>query len=303
MSECSLSQPGTTPHRHSPPHPAPKIRTSPQPTTCQHPHRPAFPPPQPPQNSSPTPLPPPRSPPRVRDPVTVIGRINSEIRVRHTASNARVAGFRLVSRSRRYDKDRQEWTNGDSLSVWVSCFDQIATGVTATLRRGDQILVHGAMSTREYDATDGTRRYSTELRAEAIGPNLRHCTADVLRPPEFDQYLYADQSFATPAPAPRTPEPIPPPLPPPQPPPTSPHPAASAQPPWPPTAPPPPAARPPPPPRSPPPPQPAPHPRPSPRPTPPRPPPSPHRPPRRQISSHPPPHPTPRHPQPPHPPP
>ncbi|MGW0521534.1 single-stranded DNA-binding protein [Crossiella sp. NPDC003009] len=146
-------------------------------------------------------------------PVTVIGRISSEIRVRHTASNARVAGFRLVSRSRRYDKDRQEWTSGDSLSVWVSCFDQIATAVTATLRRNDQILVHGAMSTREYDATDGTRRYSTELRAEAIGPNLRHCTADVLRPPEFDQYLYADQPFATSAPTPQAPEPLPAPAP------------------------------------------------------------------------------------------
>ncbi|WP_282105814.1 MULTISPECIES: single-stranded DNA-binding protein [unclassified Crossiella] len=120
-------------------------------------------------------------------PITVIGRIASEIRVRHTPANARVAGFRLLSRSRRYDKERQEWTNGDSVSLWVNCWDHVAYGVTASLRRGDQVLVHGSMSTREYDASDGTRRTATEVRAEAIGPNLRHCTADVLRSPLYDQ--------------------------------------------------------------------------------------------------------------------
>ncbi|MBB4676237.1 single-stranded DNA-binding protein [Crossiella cryophila] len=136
--------------------------------------------------------------------ITVTGRIASEIRVRHTAANARVVSFRLLSRSRRYDKARQEWTNGDSVSLWVNCWEQVASGVTASLRRGDQVVVHGPMSTREYDASDGTRRTSTEMRAEAIGPNLRHCTADVLRPPLYDQPAYPAPTALTPASPTRT---------------------------------------------------------------------------------------------------
>ncbi|MGH3923650.1 MAG: single-stranded DNA-binding protein, partial [Pseudonocardiaceae bacterium] len=54
-----------------------------------------------------------------------------------------------------------------------------AENVAESLRRGDRVLVTGRVTSRSYEAEDGTTRWVTEIQAEEVCPSLRWATAKV----------------------------------------------------------------------------------------------------------------------------
>lgn len=52
--------------------------------------------------------------------VTVVGTVISEPQVRETG-NGRVASFRVMGTSRRFDRDNQRWIDGDRFFATVNC--------------------------------------------------------------------------------------------------------------------------------------------------------------------------------------
>jgi single-strand DNA-binding protein len=87
----------------------------------------------------------------------------------------------MASHERRYDKAADQWADGDHLYVNVTCWRRLAVGVAASLVKGDPVLVRGRLYTRDYEV-EGQRRYSIEVEAASVGPDLARCTADVQRP-------------------------------------------------------------------------------------------------------------------------
>ncbi len=71
------------------------------------------------------------------------------------------------------------WEHGNSLYVNVNCWGNLATGASASLTKGDAVVVVGHVHTDEYDDKDGVRRSSVEVRATAVGPDLSRCTARI----------------------------------------------------------------------------------------------------------------------------
>ena len=113
--------------------------------------------------------------------VTVVGNVASELRVRRFGpDDDRVVGFRIASSERRWDRENQSWTDGDRFSAWVSCWRRLAEGVVGSLVKGDPVVLTGRLSVREYES-GGERRYSTEIVATAVGPDLARSTATVSR--------------------------------------------------------------------------------------------------------------------------
>ena len=114
-------------------------------------------------------------------PVTVVGNVASEMRVRRFGPDEeRVVGFRVASSERRWDRETQSWIDGDRFSAWVTCWRRLGDGVVRSLAKGDPVVVSGRLSVREYEA-DGQRRFSTEIVASAVGPDLSRSTATVAR--------------------------------------------------------------------------------------------------------------------------
>ncbi|MBA2308221.1 MAG: single-stranded DNA-binding protein [Pseudonocardiales bacterium] len=111
---------------------------------------------------------------------TIVGNVISELTPRRTAAGVRVVGFRMASNERRFDKATGEWVDGDRLYVSVTCWRKLAIGVSASLVKGDPVVVTGRLYTREYEY-EGKHRSVTELEANAVGPDLSRCTADVQR--------------------------------------------------------------------------------------------------------------------------
>jgi single-strand DNA-binding protein len=115
-------------------------------------------------------------------PITVVGRVVTDITPRMTQSGHKVANFRLATQERNYDKAQDLWVDGDRMYLTVSCWRNLADHVADSLRKGDQVVVHGRMKIREYKTEEGDRRTSLEVDAKAIGPDLALHTVAVNRP-------------------------------------------------------------------------------------------------------------------------
>lgn len=110
--------------------------------------------------------------------VNVNGRIVTEFERRELNGGGESVGFLLLSTERRFDKATGEWVDGRKFSVWVTCWRRLARNVALSLGKGDDVMVFGRLRTREYE-DGGKTRYSTELEAYAVGPNLSRAIARV----------------------------------------------------------------------------------------------------------------------------
>jgi single-strand DNA-binding protein len=111
-------------------------------------------------------------------PLTVVGRIVSDLR-RRTVAGHDVISFRMVSSSRRRLADGS-WEAGNSLFITVNCWGNLVTGVGAALGKGSSVIAVGHVYTSEYDDKDGLRRSSLEMRATTVGPDLSRLIVRIL---------------------------------------------------------------------------------------------------------------------------
>jgi single-strand DNA-binding protein len=114
--------------------------------------------------------------------LTVAGRVVTEP-TRHTFPNGdHKTSFRLMAVERRFDREAQEWVDGERVFVTVNAYRRMAEGVAASLVKGDSVLVTGRFYIREYSTESGERRSAAELDARALGPDLAWCSVVVDRP-------------------------------------------------------------------------------------------------------------------------
>jgi single-strand DNA-binding protein len=114
--------------------------------------------------------------------VTVVGNLVDDPTLRQTESGVEVAGFRVASTSRRYDRESGRWVDAGTLFLPVSCWRSLAANVGASLGKGDPVIVTGRLFTRTYER-DGQTRTSYDLEALAVGPDLARGRATFQRTP------------------------------------------------------------------------------------------------------------------------
>ena len=108
--------------------------------------------------------------------VTVVGNLVDDPRLRTLDSGREVAGFRVASTSRRWDRDTEQYVDSGQLFLSVSCWRALAGNVSQSLRKGDPVVLTGKLTTRTYEK-DGQTRTAVELEAYAVGPDLGRGTA------------------------------------------------------------------------------------------------------------------------------
>jgi single-strand DNA-binding protein len=91
-----------------------------------------------------------------------------------------------MANERRFNRDTQDWVDGDKLFLTVKCWRKLAENVGASLFRGDNVVVSGRVFLNEYQTNSGEQRSVLELDAKAVGPNLLMCTARLERPIRAD---------------------------------------------------------------------------------------------------------------------
>ncbi|MEU8525372.1 MULTISPECIES: single-stranded DNA-binding protein [Streptomyces] len=113
--------------------------------------------------------------------ITVVGNLVDDPELRFTPSGAAVAKFRVASTPRTFDRQTNEWKDGESLFLTCSVWRQAAENVAESLQRGMRVVVQGRLKQRSYDDREGVKRTVFELDVEEVGPSLRNATAKVTK--------------------------------------------------------------------------------------------------------------------------
>ncbi|MCT4354916.1 single-stranded DNA-binding protein [Streptomyces sp. Je 1-79] len=113
--------------------------------------------------------------------ITVVGNLVDDPELRFTPSGAAVAKFRIASTPRTFDRQTNEWKDGDSLFLTCSVWRQAAENVAESLQRGMRVVVQGRLKQRSYEDREGVKRTVYELDVEEVGPSLKNATAKVTK--------------------------------------------------------------------------------------------------------------------------
>src|SRR5690348_17716902 len=113
--------------------------------------------------------------------ITVVGNLTADPELRFTPSGAAVASFTIASTPRTYDRNTNEWKDGEALFLRCSIWRQAAENVAESLTRGMRVVAQGRLKQRSYETREGEKRSVIELEVDEIGPSLRYASAKVNR--------------------------------------------------------------------------------------------------------------------------
>jgi single-strand DNA-binding protein len=113
--------------------------------------------------------------------ITVIGNLTDDPELKFTPSGAAVANFTVASTPRTFDRQTNEWKDGDALFIRCAAWRQLAENVAESLQKGQRVVVTGALRIRNFERQDGSKGTSVEINVDEIGPSLRYATAKVTR--------------------------------------------------------------------------------------------------------------------------
>ncbi|MGX1702099.1 single-stranded DNA-binding protein [Microbacterium sp. NPDC055357] len=113
--------------------------------------------------------------------ITVVGNLTADPELRYTQNGLPVANFTIASTPRNYDRQTNEWKDGEALFLRASVWREFAEHVAGSLTKGMRVVATGRLKQRSYQDREGNNRTAIELEVDEIGPSLRYATAQVTR--------------------------------------------------------------------------------------------------------------------------
>lgn len=113
--------------------------------------------------------------------ITVCGNLTADPELRFTPAGVAVCRFTVASTPRTFDKQSNEWKDGESLFLTCSVWRQQAEHVAESLAKGARVIVQGRLKQRSYEDREGVKRTVYELDVEEIGASLKNATAKVTK--------------------------------------------------------------------------------------------------------------------------
>lgn len=111
--------------------------------------------------------------------ITIIGNLTADPEMRTTRNGATVANFSIAATPRVFDKQSNQWVDGEALFLRCTAWRDLASHCVQTLRKGMRVIAQGRLQQRSYQAKDGTNRTVIEMTVDEIGPSLKYATAQV----------------------------------------------------------------------------------------------------------------------------
>lgn len=113
--------------------------------------------------------------------ITIIGNLTADPELRFTPNGQAVANFTLAATPRTFNKQSNEWVDGETLFLRSSVWREAAENVAETLTKGMRVIAQGRMKSRSYETKEGEKRTVIELEVDEIGPSLKYAKAAVTR--------------------------------------------------------------------------------------------------------------------------
>lgn len=113
--------------------------------------------------------------------ITVVGNLTADPELRFSPSGAAVANFTIASTPRQFDKQANEWRDGETLFMRCSIWREAAENVAESLTKGMRVIAQGRLVQRSFETREGEKRTVVELQVEEVGPSMKWATAKVER--------------------------------------------------------------------------------------------------------------------------
>lgn len=113
--------------------------------------------------------------------LNITGNLVDDPELRFTPSGAAVANFKIASTPRTFDRQSNEWKDGETLFLRCAVWKDAAENVAESLTKGMRVIVEGRLKSRSYETKEGEKRTVIELEVDEIGPSLKYATAKVNR--------------------------------------------------------------------------------------------------------------------------
>lgn len=95
--------------------------------------------------------------------ITATGRLGADVELTFTPAGKALAKFRIACGERIKDQSG-EWKDGDTTWLNIALWEKDAEAAAEHLKKGDEVNVTGLLLVREYEAKDGTRGKSVEVK-------------------------------------------------------------------------------------------------------------------------------------------
>lgn len=113
--------------------------------------------------------------------ITITGNLTKDPELRFTSSGVAVADFSVAMTPRSFDRNTNEWRDGDPQFYRCSLWRDAAENAAETLRKGMRVIATGRVSLRSYETRDGQQRSELSLQVDEVGPSLRYAKAEVTK--------------------------------------------------------------------------------------------------------------------------
>lgn len=108
--------------------------------------------------------------------VTIVGNVTRDPELRYLQTGTGLATFG-VAVNRRYTRNGEQVE--DTSFFDVTCWRDLADNVSASISKGDRVIVYGRLEQRQWETDQGDKRSKVEIIADEVAPSLRWATAQV----------------------------------------------------------------------------------------------------------------------------
>lgn len=113
--------------------------------------------------------------------VTVVGQLTADPELRHTKKNIPVASFSVAHNDRTFDKETEEWVDGEPTFVRASYWRESGENFAESHEKGDRVILVGKLKQNDFTDKDGNERSTLELIVEEAGPSNKFATTTATR--------------------------------------------------------------------------------------------------------------------------
>ena len=113
--------------------------------------------------------------------VTIVGNLTADPELRFTQAGKAVANFTVASTEKKYNRQSNQWEDGDALFMRCNIWNEYAENVAESLTKGLRVVVVGDLKSRQYETKEGEKRTVWEVEVTEVGPALRYASAKVTK--------------------------------------------------------------------------------------------------------------------------
>ena len=105
--------------------------------------------------------------------MTIVGNLTADPELRFLPNGTAMAKFTVASTPRVFDREKNEYRDGEPLFMTCTVWRDLAEHVSESLTKGARVVVVGRLRLSRWETPEGEKRSAYGLDVDEVGPSLR----------------------------------------------------------------------------------------------------------------------------------